>query len=51
MNKNKDKKENANLYPGVAANFADDCKHSDKLVKEGVKDLNNNPRNGDQEKP
>lgn len=34
-------------YPGVAINHADKDKTTPELVKEDVKDLNNNPRNND----
>lgn len=40
-------KESADNYRGAAVNIADDCKVDSELVKEDVKDLNNNPRNND----
>lgn len=34
-------------YPGVATDRADDDKTTPCMVKEDVKELNNNPRNND----
>lgn len=34
-------------YPGAQIDCADDNKVNPKMVKEDVKDLNNNPRNND----
>lgn len=34
-------------FPGVDVNVADDNKVDPKMVKEEVKELNNNPRNSD----
>lgn len=47
-----DKKETDALeYPGVANNIADKGKVDKCLVKEDVKELNNNPRNTDMQMP
>lgn len=47
-----DKKSEEMLeYPGMAANAADDEKVNPELVKQDVKELNNNPRNNDVEMP
>lgn len=43
----KTRTEEALDYPGVAVDRADNDKTDSKLVKEDVKDLNNNPRNND----
>lgn len=46
MEKKITKKEcEAEHYPGVATDIADDEKTTPELVKEDVKNLNNNPRN------
>lgn len=42
--------EEALDYPGVATNRADHDKTDKSLVKEDVKDLNNNPRNNEIDK-
>ena len=47
MDKNKARKE----YPGAAIDKADNDRVSEKLVKESVKELNNNPRNSDEKMP
>lgn len=47
MDKNKARKE----YPGAAIDKADNDRVSEKLVKESVKELNNNPRNSDEKCP
>lgn len=39
--------ESADNYPGAAVNIADDCKVDSEMVKEDVKNLNNNPRSND----
>ncbi len=46
-----DKNEERKQYPGTAVNAADKDRVSDKLVKDDVKDLNNNPRNSDDKMP
>lgn len=38
-------------FPGVATNRADDNKTTPCMVKEDVKELNNNPRNTDADMP
>lgn len=46
MEKKITKKEcEAEHYPGVATDIADDEKTTPEFVKEDVKNLNNNPRN------
>lgn len=45
------KAEEALDYPGVANNVADNDKSNAELVKEDVKELNNNPRNCDIDMP
>ncbi|MCM1028719.1 MAG: hypothetical protein NC342_05905 [Pseudoflavonifractor sp.] len=47
----RDKDADAMEYPGVANNKADDDKVNPCLVKQDVKELNNNPRNGDMQMP
>lgn len=46
-----DKREKPNhaedTYRGVDVNKADNGKETKKLVKEDIRDLNNNPRNND----
>ncbi|MCM1163051.1 MAG: hypothetical protein NC339_02190 [Muribaculaceae bacterium] len=37
-------------YRGADINKGDDCNNNKKLVKEDIKDLNNNPRNNDIDK-
>lgn len=37
-------------YPGIATDRSDNDKTNDCLVKEDVRELNNNPRNGDMER-
>ncbi|MBD5322761.1 MAG: hypothetical protein K2G27_00885 [Duncaniella sp.] len=44
MEKNKDIKAQQ-VYPGAGTDQADNGKVDPKLVKEDIKDLNNNPRN------
>ncbi|MCM1521775.1 MAG: hypothetical protein NC039_03875 [Muribaculaceae bacterium] len=34
-------------YRGADINKGDDCKNTKRLVKEDIKDLNNNPRNNE----
>ena len=46
MNKENEKKNPADLYPGVDLNIADDDKVKEKLEKERIKTLDSNPRDG-----
>ena len=48
-----DKKINKALrnYPGAATDKGENNKVTEKLVKEGVCDLNNNPRNNEDKMP
>lgn len=39
--------QDENKYRGVNVNEADDCKVNPEMVKQDVKELNNNPRNDD----
>lgn len=50
MEKNNKPVDEANAskeYRGVDVNIADDNKVNPKMVQKDVKELNNNPRNGD----
>ncbi len=44
---NKPATKPANEYPGVDVNNGDDNKVDKKLVKQEIRELNNNPRNND----
>lgn len=44
---NKPEPKPANEYPGVDVNKGDDNKVDKKLVKQEIRELNNNPRNND----
>lgn len=47
-----DKKiKDADIYPGVATDIADNEKANKAEVKQDVKELNNNPRNNDVKMP
>lgn len=46
-NKTTTRAQEADLYPGVAPNIADDEKVDPAMVKQDVKELNNNPRSTD----
>ena len=48
---NKNNKKGVDKYPGVETNVADKNKVTPDMVKEDVKELNNNPRNNDVEMP
>ncbi|MCM1077810.1 MAG: hypothetical protein NC411_10680 [Bacteroides sp.] len=39
--------QNDSKFRGVNVNEADDCKVNPEMVKQDVKELNNNPRNDD----
>ena len=47
----KNSKKGVDKYPGVETNVADKNKVTPDMVKEDVKELNNNPRNNDVEMP
>lgn len=43
--------EKGTKYPGVATDKADNDKVNECLVKEDVREMNNNPRNSDEQMP
>ncbi|MCM1356854.1 MAG: hypothetical protein NC212_10670 [Staphylococcus sp.] len=46
-NKKEKEVKSSQKYPGVSVNIADDNKVNPEMVKNDVKELNNNPRNND----
>lgn len=44
---NKLAEQSADNYPGAAVNIAEDCRVDSTMVKNEVKELNNNPRSNE----